>query len=46
MVPTLDTLFTVLLRGNAAVTDDAPEFKDAYMRVDFGRGLVEAQLQQ
>lgn len=42
--PTLDALITVLLRGNAAVTDDAPAFKDADMLVEFGRGLVAAQL--
>lgn len=44
LIPTLDTLITVLLRGNAAVTDDAPAFKDADMLVEFGRGLVAAQL--
>lgn len=41
--PTLGMLVTVLLRGNAAVTDDAPAFKDADMLVEFGRGLVAAQ---
>ena len=44
LFPTLDTLFTVLLRGNAVVNDDAPAFKDADMLVEFGRGLVQAQL--
>lgn len=43
MGPTLGTLITVLLRGNAAVTDDAPAFKDAEMLIEFGRGLVAAQ---
>lgn len=46
LMPTLDTLFTVLLRGNASVTDDDPAFKDADMLVEFSRGLVETKLNQ
>jgi hypothetical protein len=46
LLPTLDTLFTVLLRGNAAVTDDAPAFKDADMLVEFSRGVVATTLEQ
>jgi hypothetical protein len=45
LVPTLQTMFTVLLRGNAVVTDDSPEFKDGDMLIEFGRGLVDAQVQ-
>ncbi|ORB25267.1 hypothetical protein [Mycolicibacterium parafortuitum] len=44
LLPTLDTLVTVLLRGNAAVTNDAPAFKDVDMLAEFGHGLVAAQL--
>lgn len=40
LIPTLDTLFTVLFRGNAAVTDREPEFKDAEMLTTFSRALV------
>lgn len=42
--PTLGTLFTVLFRGNAVTTNREPEFKDADMLTQFGRGLVTAQL--
>ncbi len=42
--PTLGTLFTVLFRGNAVTTNREPEFKDAEMLTQFGRGLVTAQL--
>jgi len=42
--PTLGTLFTVLFRGNAVTTNREPEFKDAEMLTQFGRGLVSAQL--
>ena len=42
--PTLGTLFTVLFRGNVVTTNREPEFKDAEMLTQFGRGLVTAQL--
>lgn len=44
LVPTLNTLLTVLFRGNAAVMDKSPTFKDLDLLTTFGRGLVEAQL--
>jgi len=34
----------VLLRGNAATTDLAPEFKDGPMLRELGRGLVRTAL--
>jgi hypothetical protein len=37
-------MFTVLFRGNAVTTNREPEFKDAEMLTQFGRGLVTAQL--
>ncbi len=43
VVPTLGTLFTILLRGNAADTDREPSFKDADLLTRFGRDLVAAQ---
>lgn len=43
VVPTLGTLLTILLRGNAADTDRAPAFKDAGMLTQLGRELVAAQ---
>jgi hypothetical protein len=45
LLPTLNTLFTVLFRGNSAVNDDDPTFKDLDMLTTFGRDLVRAQLQ-
>ncbi|WP_328351649.1 hypothetical protein OG976_18270 [Mycobacterium sp. NBC_00419] len=44
LLPTLGTLFTVLFRGNSVTTNKDPEFKDAEMLTQFGRGLVDAQL--
>ncbi|MBJ7340480.1 hypothetical protein [Mycolicibacterium sp.] len=43
---TFARLFTVLLRGNAAVTDKAPSFKDRELLTGFGTALVVAQLQR
>ncbi len=43
VVPTLATLVTILLRGNAADTDRAPTFKDSDMLTRLGRQLVAAQ---
>lgn len=45
LLPTLNTLFTVLFRGNSAVDDRTPTFKDLDMLTEVGRGLVAAQLQ-
>lgn len=45
LLPTLNTLFTVLFRGNSAVDDRNPTFKDLDMLTEMGRGLVAAQLQ-
>ena len=44
LLPTLNTLVTVLFRGNSAVDDTNPEFKDADLLTVFGRGLVASQL--
>ena len=44
LLPTLSTLFTVLFRGNSAVDDRNPSFKDLDLLTTFGRGLVAAQL--
>lgn len=44
LLPTLATMLTVLLRGNAATTDLAPEFKDGPMLRELGRGLVRTAL--
>lgn len=45
LLPTLNTLLTVLFRGNSAVDDEHPKFKDLDLLTTFGRGLVAAQLQ-
>ncbi|MCV7281905.1 hypothetical protein H7J88_19955 [Mycolicibacterium flavescens] len=45
LLPTLNTLLTVLFRGNSAVDDTNPKFKDIDLLTTFGRGLVAAQLQ-
>jgi hypothetical protein len=45
LVATLNTLFTVLFRGNAAVANLNPSFKDAEMLTEFARGLVRAQIE-
>lgn len=44
LFPTLNTLFTVLFRGNSAVADRNPTFKDADLLTQFGRAIVAAQL--
>ncbi len=44
MVSTLRTLFTLLLRGNAVLDERSPRFKDAELLVEFGQGLVKAQI--
>lgn len=45
IIPTLSTLFTVLFRGNSAVDDRNPTFKDLDMLTEFGRGMVYAQIE-
>lgn len=45
LLPTLSTLFTVLFRGNSAVDDRNPTFKDIDLLTTFGRGLVRAQIE-
>jgi hypothetical protein len=45
LLPTLNTLITVLFRGNSAVDDRNPTFKDLDLLTTFGRALVNAQLQ-
>ena len=44
LAPTLNTLLTVLFRGNSAVGDDNPAFKDLDLLTTFGRGMVAAQV--
>ncbi|MGY3554378.1 hypothetical protein [Williamsia sp. R60] len=44
LVSNLNTVFTVLLRGNSVVTNNDPVFKDEGLLTEFGRDLVEAQL--
>ncbi len=44
--PTLRTMVAVFFRGNQATWDSDPTFKDLDMLTEFGRSLVEAQLQQ
>lgn len=41
---TLRTMVTVFFRGNQATWDSDPNFKDADLLTEFGRGLVDAQL--
>jgi hypothetical protein len=45
LAPTLSTLFTVLFRGNSAVDDRNPTFKDIDLLTTFGRGMVRAQIE-
>jgi hypothetical protein len=45
LVPTLNTLLTVLFRGNSAVDDRNPTFKDIDLLTTFGRGMVSAQIE-
>ena len=41
---TLNSMFTILFRGNAAVGDRNPVFKDAEMLTEFSRALVAARM--
>lgn len=43
MVSTLQTMFTLLIRGNAVLDARAPMFKDAALLTEFGRALVAQQ---
>jgi uncharacterized membrane protein YidH (DUF202 family) len=45
LLATLNSMFTLLFRGNAALLDDAPEFKDAVLLNEFASALVRAQLE-
>ncbi len=40
----LRTMVTVFFRGNQATWDSDPNFKDAGLLTEFGRGLVDAQI--
>ena len=40
----LNSMFTILFRGNSAVSDKTPVFKDADMLTAFGRALVKDKL--
>jgi len=42
---TVESLFTVLFRGNAAVEDDNPHIKDDALLSEFGHAMVRGQLQ-
>jgi hypothetical protein len=44
LISNLNTVFTVLLRGNSVVTNSDPVFKDEGLLTEFGRGIVEAQI--
>ena len=44
LLPTMNTLLTVLFRGNAAITDLLPQFKDGPMLTELARGLVRTAL--
>ena len=43
--PTLSSLFTVLLRGNAAEYNEDATFKDEVLLTEFAHALVRAQLE-
>ena len=45
LMATLNSLFTVLFRGNTAETDTDPAFKDRDLLIEFGRALVRTQLE-
>lgn len=45
VAPTLNSLFTVLFRGNSAEATDDPNMKDDDLLTDFGHALVRAQLE-
>lgn len=43
--PTINSMFTVLFRGNAAAQDTDPNMKDDDLLTEFGHGLLRAQLE-
>jgi hypothetical protein len=45
LMSNLNTLFTVLIRGNSVVDDNNPNFKDAGLLTVLGRELVDTQLE-
>jgi hypothetical protein len=45
VLSTLNSLFTVLFRGNSATSDRDPTIKDGVLLTEFGRALVRAQLE-
>ncbi|MCV7356972.1 hypothetical protein H7K04_16175 [Mycolicibacterium fluoranthenivorans] len=45
LVPTLNSMFTVLFRGNSATADDDPNIKDDELLTEFGHALVRAELE-
>ena len=45
LIPTMNTLLTVLLRGNAAITDLTPQFKDGPMLTELAREVVRDALE-
>ena len=45
MLSTLNSLFTVLFRGNAATSDLNPVVKDDVLLTEFGHALVHAELE-
>ncbi len=44
LLPTLNSMFTVLFRGNTAASDRDPTIKDAVLLTEFSRALVRSQL--
>ncbi|MBU9763681.1 hypothetical protein FR943_07490 [Mycobacterium sp. TNTM28] len=45
IVRTLNSMFTILFRGNTAATDTNPVIKDEVLLTEFGRALADAQLE-
>lgn len=45
LLPSVNSMFTILFRGNAATTDLAPAVKDDVLLVEFGRAMVRMQLE-
>ncbi len=43
--PTLNSMFTVLFRGNSAAYGADPNLKDDRLLTEFAHGLVRAQLE-
>lgn len=46
LLPTLRTMFSVFFRGNQAIWDSDPAYKDLDLLSSFGRALVDAQLER